>query len=459
MMNILIKNGTIITSDKTELLDIFIENHKIKTLDKNILPTENCEIIDAQGKFVIPGGIDPHVHMHLSTAAGFSSDNFKSGSIAALFGGTTTLIDFVTPRKGQTLPDALEARKKEAELALTDYSFHVSPIDFHENTQKEIEECIAQGITSFKVYLAYLKSIGLRNPEFFKVLQAVGKAGGTILVHCEMGEEIELLQDQFFAENKTEPKYHPLSRPSLCEADAVKNAIDMAHEANCTLYVVHVSAKESVEHIAQAQQIGYKVIGETCPHYLVLDDSKYEGTFEQTAPYVLSPPLRKKEDNTALWKALQKGIITTVGTDHCPFTFEQKSLGKADFRKIPNGAGGVEHRLALLYTYGVLTGKLTLNEWVDLCSTQAAKVFGLYPKKGSIAIGSDADMVIWNPEIEQEISVKTHHQNCDANLFEGMKTKGTAEYVIKNGVILIEKGKMNEAVSSGKFLFRNNIFK
>jgi dihydropyrimidinase len=419
-----------------------------------LIPPTDSILINATGKYIIPGGIDPHVHLHLPNSTGFSSDDFFTGSRAALFGGTTTIIDFVTPKKGQSLVEALALRKMEAQNALTDYSFHVSPIDWHENIEQEILTCKQMGITSFKVYLAYLQSIGLDKEVFFNVLKTVGKIGGSVNIHCEMGHEIDLLRDQFFERNQIEPLYHPLSRPNLLEAEAVKIAIEMADEAQCPIYIVHVSAKESVQYIKEAQQKGQKVWGETCPQYLLLDDSKYEGDFKQTAPFVLSPPLRKKEDQYALWKALVDGTIKTIGTDHCPFMLGQKEAGKNDFRKIPNGAGGIEHRLALIYTYGVLTHKISLNKWVDLCATQPAKAFGLFPKKGEIAIGSDADLVIWNPEIEQEISVKTHHQNCDSNIFEGFKTKGNVEYVIKNGEIILENNQIVSTPPLGKFLKR-----
>ncbi|MCC7520244.1 MAG: dihydropyrimidinase [Flavobacteriaceae bacterium] len=453
-MNILIQNANLITSTGTIISDLRIENEIIVEINKKIVVSEKEKIIDATGKYVIPGGIDPHVHLHLSTGAGYSSDDFYSGSVAALYGGTTTLIDFVTPHKGQSLLEALEERKKEAENALTDYSFHVSPIDWHENIEQEIETCKELGITSFKVYLAYLQSIGLDKEVFVNVLKSVAKIGGLVTIHCEMGKEIDDLRDWYFTENKTEPFYHPLSRPSKLEADAVQMAIQMAAEADCPIYIVHVSSSESLLHIQKAQTNGQKVYGETCPQYLLLDDSKYQGTFTQTAPFVMSPPLRKKSDQVALWQAIQKGNIQTIGTDHCPFMMAQKELGIDDFRKIANGAGGIEHRLELLFTYGVLENKITLSQWVDLCSSHAAKTFGLYPRKGSIEIGSEADVVIWNPEIERIISVQTQHQNSDSNIFDGFQIKGLAETVIRRGEILIEKGILSKSLSKGNFLVR-----
>ena len=285
-------------------------------------------------------------------------------------------------------------------------------------------------------------------------MKVVGQAGKIVTVHCESGNEIEILRNKYFAEHNTEPKYHPLSRPAGLEASAVKRSIDLAKQADCSLYIVHVSAKESLKHIIEAQIKGQNVFAETCPQYLLLDDSKYDGDFDRTAPFVFSPPLRKKEDNEALWSAISERVIQTIGTDHCPFNMVQKKEGLDDFRKIPNGAGGVEHRLELLYTYGVLENKININQMIDLFSTQPARIFGLYPAKGEIMIGSDADIVIWNPESERKISSKSHHQNCDINIYEGIKTRGRAEYVLAGGEVIIEKGSMIDSEIRGKFLKR-----
>ncbi|HAN18237.1 MAG: dihydropyrimidinase [Bacteroidetes bacterium GWC2_33_15] len=442
-MNIIIKNGTIVTSGEILESDILIENGIISKIEKSLNTLDKLDkTIDAKGLIISPGGIDPHVHMYLPTPAGYSSDNFNTGSIAALFGGTTTLLDFVTPRKGQSLTDALDQRISEAGNSLCDYSFHVSPIEWTENTENEINDCIKAGITSFKVYMAYKGSVGLDDTNLQKVLKVVGKAGGLVTVHCEMGDEIEVLRNQFVSEGKIESRYHALSRPAELEAEAVQKVVDYAKETNCTVYIVHVSSEKSLKIIEKAQKSGQKVFAETCPHYLLLDDSKYNGTFKDTVKYVLSPPLRKKADQEALWDNIQKGVISTIGTDHCPFNLIQKSAGINDFRKVPNGAGGVEHRLTLLYTYGILENKITWNQFVDITSTQTAKIFGLYPQKGEIAVGSDADLVIWNPEKKNTISARNHHQNCDLEIYEGFKTKGAPEFVLKKGEIVIDKGEL-----------------
>ena len=453
-MTIIIKNGTIVNSEKTFKADILIENGKIIRIgDIQSSKSSQTKEINADGLYIFPGGIDPHVHMHLPTAAGYSSDDFYSGSKAALFGGTTCIIDFVTPQKGQSLPDALIQRKKEAETSLIDYSFHVSPVEWTKTTEQEIKSIIEEGVNSFKVYMAYKDSIGLNNPEIFKVMKAVGQAGGVVTIHAELGDKIDELRNLLFMHGKTEPKFHPLSRLNEMEVVAVKQAIELAAKADCPLYIVHVSVKKSLKIIKKALKKAQKVYAESCPHYLLLDDTKYSGNFSQTAPFVLSPPLRKKKDNKAIWKAISDNTLQTIGTDHCPFLLKQKEIGLDDFRKIPNGAGGVEHRLALLYTYGVLKNKLSINKFVDLVSTQPAKIFGLYPRKGEIAVGADADIVIWDPTKKDIISTKTHHQNCDINIFEGTHTTGAVEYVILNGEIAIENNKLIKK-GKGRFLRR-----
>jgi dihydropyrimidinase len=452
-MKILIKNGIIVTSTDKYRSDILIEDGRINLIESQI-NTDNNRVINANGCFIFPGGIDPHVHMHLPTPAGYSSDDFLTGSKAALYGGTTTLLDFVTPIKGQSLPDALRDRKEEAKNSLTDFSFHVSPVEWRDTTEQEINDCIREGITSFKVYMAYKDTTGLNDCDLLKVMKVVGKTGKLVTVHCESGDEIDKMRNEFFSEHLIEPKYHPLSRPSEYESGAVKKAIDLAKQAGCTIYIVHVSAKESLKHIQEARLNGQKVFAETCPQYLLFDDSKYNGDFASAAPYVISPPLRKKEDIEALWDAASGEIVNTIGTDHCPFSLSQKKAGVSDFRKIPNGAGGVEHRLALLYTFGVLKNRITINQMIDLFSTRPAQVFGLFPSKGDIMIGSDADLVVWNPEPERIISAKTHHQNCDINIYEGFKTRGVADYVITSGRIAVEKGKLINPEIRGKFIKR-----
>lgn len=453
-MTILIKNGTVVTSTQTTKADILILDGKIAQINQ-VISIDAERVIDAEGKFVIPGGVDPHVHLYLPTPAGYSSDDFESGSISALHGGTTTLIDFVTPSKGESIYDALNKRIDEAKNSLIDYSFHVSPVDWHENSEKEIIQCIEHGFPSVKIYMAYKETIGLNDDVIYHVMRVAGQNGGMVTAHCELGDEVSAFRDFYVNQKLTSPLYHCLSRPAKLEANAVKRAIALADQSNCPLYIVHVSAGESLKYIQQAQRSGQPLYAETCPHYLLLDESKYNGDFEQTAKFVISPPLRTKDDIAALWEGINGQTIQTVGTDHCPFSFEQKSVGKDDFRKIPNGAGGIEHRFALLYTFGVVGNKFSMNKLVDLFSTQPAKIFGLYPQKGELAEGSDADIVIWNPNSESVISAKTHHSKADLSIFEGTKVSGMAEFVISNGNIVIENSKLSNNIPLGKLLRRN----
>jgi dihydropyrimidinase len=458
-MRLFIKNGMLVTAKRTFAADILVENGKISRVENpGVLPAIADTVIDATGMLLFPGGVDPHVHMHLLTPAGYSSDDFLSGSRAALFGGTTTLIDFVTPHKGEPLQEALARRKTEAAHCLTDYAFHMSPVEWRKSLSGEIQACVKEeGIPSFKVYMAYKDSIGLEDEDLQKVFRAVAEAGGMVTAHCEDGDAIEALRNRFVANGQTTPAFHPLSRPARLEAAAIKKAIGYAAEAGCPFYIVHVSAAASLEFIRKAQAKGQKVLAETCPHYLLLDDSRYQGNFEQAAPFVLSPPLRKKSDNRALWEALADGTMQSLGTDHCPFTMEQKRNGLHDFRKIANGAGSVEHRITLVYTYGVLQNKISLNRMVELTSTLPAQIFGLYPQKGALLPGSDADIVVWNPEKEKIISATTHHMHCDTDIYEGFKTQGAPEYVIARGAVVVENGRWKGSPLPGRFLKRKGM--
>ncbi|MBN2175528.1 MAG: dihydropyrimidinase [Bacteroidales bacterium] len=437
MKNILLKNGQIYINDQLVENDLLISDSKIKKIRKNISIEGDEETIDCTGLQIFPGGIDPHVHLHLPTPAGFSADDFETGSRASIAGGTTSFIDFVTPLCGQSILDALYLRKQEAKKSLCDVKLHVSPVEWTNHTEKEIIHCIHnEGIKSFKVYMAYQSTIGLNDEDIFKVMKVIGKYGGIVTIHCEVDEIIEKYRQQLLSEGKISPRYHPLSRPNFVEADAVKKAIELAKHAECPIYIVHVSTHEALDHIHGAQSKGQPVYAETCPQYLLLEENLYDQPFDQACRYVMSPPLRKKEDREALWQAIADGIIQTVGTDHCPFTLEQKRLGKNDFTKIPNGAGGVEHRMSLLYTHGVLQNRISLQEFIEITSTNAARIFGWYPKKGIIQKGSDADLVVWDPKARQRISAKSHHQNCDLNIYEGFDVQGLPKYTIVNVTLM-----------------------
>ncbi len=454
-MDLLIKNGIIVNADQEIAADIHIRNgliHKIKKdirLDKG----DSAEVIDAYRTFVMPGGIDPHVHMHLPGITGHSSDDFVSGSRAALLGGTTTIIDFVTPERGESIRDALLARMDEAFDCNTDYSFHISPVEWNDFTARHIEDCINKGFTSFKIYMAYKNSIGLEDDAIEKVMEVVAGMGGLVCMHCETEGEIEQLRRDFADSGKLSPISHALSRPPHTESAAVKRAIELAEKTSCPLYIVHVSTAESVNLIKKAHKRGLKIMAEVCPHHLLLDISLYDSVFEKAASYVLSPPLRSAEHREALWRGIQDGAIESVATDHCPFFMSQKMNGIADFRKIPMGAGGVEHRLQLLYTFGVLKGLLGIRDFVGVCSANPASIFGLYPRKGVIREGSDADVIIWDPSAENRITARKHHQNSDINIYEGMKTRGQARTVILGGQVVARDGKLT-GTSRGQLLRR-----
>jgi dihydropyrimidinase len=443
-MRTLIKNGLIVNADESKSANILIGNGKILAIgdfDESI--SEETITIDARGKFIFPGGIDPHVHFNLPTPAGFSADDFRSGSIAALFGGTTTVIDFITPEPGESLMEATRKRIAETARSLINTKLHLSPVLWTSSIEKEMYDCASQfGITSFKCYMAYKDTIGLNDDALFKVMHIVGKLSGVLALHCEDGDRIELLRNDLAHSNIPPAKAHGLSRPPETEASAVAKAIEMAKKAHCPIYIVHTSSALSLQHIKEAKARKQAVFGETCPQYLLLDESNYDLPFDKAAAFVMSPPLRKRSDNHALWEAMVAGTISTVGTDHCPFSLAQKMRGSDDFRKIPNGAGGVEHRLQLLYTKGVLEKRITLNKFVEITSTNAARIFGLYPAKGVIAQGADADLVIWNPDYKTEISTANHHSKSDLNIYEGMQVQGNAQYVFCNGKMMIKDGQL-----------------
>jgi len=442
MSYIFIKNGTIVNASETTQADVLIKNKSIALIGKNIPKPLSAHVIDASGKYIIPGGIDPHVHLDLPTPAGNSSDDFYTGSKAAFAGGTTTFIDFVTPSRGESLIEALNKRKVVAENSLCDYTFHMGITWWHPSLEAEIKQCIEkEGITSFKTYLAYKGSIGISYDELFEIMKVLEKYNATVTVHCEDGDKIIELQRKLISEGKTQARYHALSRPSEVEADAVEKVLQMAKETKCKTYLVHISSALSIKKIMEYKLAN--VFVETCPHYLILNEDVYNSDDFEVAKYVMSPPLRKDADRNELWKRLADNNIQTIGTDHCPFNLiGQKDAGKDDFTKIPNGAGGIEYRLSLIYTYGVLSNKISLQQWVAINSSNAAEIFGI-TNKGKISTCYDADIVIWNPESENIISTTTHYQQCDTNIYEGIRLRGNAEIVISKGQIVFDKGNFN----------------
>jgi len=455
-MEFLIKHPTIVNADKTFKNDILIIDNKIDAVKRIIEPpNNNCKIINANGLYAIPGAIDPHVHMELPTPAGNSSDDFYTGSIAAIYGGTTSIIDFVTPRRGENFIAATQDRKKCASKSLIDYGLHFGVTWWDENSAQQLEYLKkSEGINSFKAYLAYKNSIGIDDSALIKLMKQVSKQNGMLAVHCENGDLIETLQNEMMADNHFQPAYHYYSRPAEAEAEAISRVIWLSKFYNCPVYIVHVSTKEGVELIKQAQDKCLPVFAETCPHYLLLDHSVYNSLDNfDTAKYVISPPLRGKKDNEALWNAIGNGVVQTVATDHCPFNLHgQKDLGLTDFRKIPNGAGSIEHRLSLLFTFGVLQKRISFNQMVDLISHQPAKIFGLDNRKGDIRAGLDADIVLWDAQKETTVSAQTHKMRCDTNIYEGFKLKGAAQYVFVGGKLVLENENLNTSGLSGQFM-------
>jgi dihydropyrimidinase len=439
MNKLLLINGTIVNNEATIKADISINNGTIAEIGHlNPKDFPDHKIIDAKGKYIFPGGIDPHVHLELPTPAGPSCDDFLSGSKAAIAGGTTFLVDFVTPLHGQSLMKALAFRLKESNKCLVDYTLHMGITWYDETIREQMEWCVNEvGIKSFKAYLAYKGSIGIEYCELEKVMEKAASLNSIVLVHCEEGDVIIQNQKKFISDGKTTPLYHALSRPAEVESESVRKVIDLCRKTGCKTYIVHTSTAKSIEYIREAKKEGLPLFCETCPQYLLLDESVYSKPLPESLKYVISPPIRSKKDQAALWGALEDGTVDVISTDHCPFnTKGQKDVGINDFTKIPNGAGGIENRLALLFTYGVLTQKISLQQFVGLTSTNAARIFELYPQKGAIEVGSDADLVIWNTDVKSVISVKTQVQQCDSNIYEGISINGKTEFVLKNGEIL-----------------------
>ena len=453
-MEILIKSGTLVAEGQRRVADIRCRDGVIAEVGENLEAFAKERVLDAGGQLVFPGGVDPHVHMALPVAGTVSSDDFASGSAAGLAGGTTTLIDFVHPERGEDYLEALAARRLEAETSVIDYGLHMALTWWGEDSAEWMAQCVAQGVPTFKIYLAYKATVGIDDAQIAHAMAAARQAGGMIIAHAEHGEVIEQLRDRFSAEGKTAPKYHPLSRPSELEGEATGRVAALAGAAGARLYVVHVTCREAVTALAAAQASGWDVHGETCPQYLLLEDSVYDTPDFEGAAFVIAPPIRPAGHQDVLWDALKAGVLEVVATDHCPFTMEQKRLGRDDFRLIPGGAGGIQHRLALLYTFGVGAGRLTLEQFVDLVSTGPAKRFGLYPRKGSLKVGADADLVVWDPAATATISASTDRHRCDRSIYEGLEVKGLPSTVIANGRIRLADGDLRAERGSGRFLHR-----
>jgi dihydropyrimidinase len=453
-----IRSGTIVTATDTYAADIGISGGRISAIGAN-LPVENAQkVIEAPGMLVIPGGIDVHTHLDMPFGGTKSADDFESGTIAAAYGGTTTLIDFAIQYKGQTLRHALDAWMKKAEgKATIDYAFHCIITDIEGAQLDELKAFVREGVPSFKLFMAYPGIFMLDDASIFKTMNAAADCGGMICMHAENGGAIDVIVQRALAEGKRSPKYHALTRPTTAEAEATNRAIALAEIAGTPVYIVHLSCNEALEKVREARDRSLRVYAETCPQYLYLSLDDMDAPGFEGAKYVFTPPLREKWHQEKLWQGLAKDDLQVVSTDHCPFCMkEQKELGKDDFTKIPNGGPGIEHRLSLVYSGGVHGGKFSANRFVQLVSTAPAKLFGLYPRKGTIAVGSDADIVIFDANEQQTISVATHHMRVDYSMFEGTRVKGVTKTVLSRGNVIIENGKFVGRPGAGQFLKREN---
>ena len=456
-MSILIKNGRIITATDDYVADIFIEGETISAIGKNLKVTAD-EVIDASGKLVMPGGIDPHVHLDMPFMGTYSSDNYETGTRAALYGGTTTVIDFILQTQGKSLQSALQEWKGRSDNnAVGDYSFHMAVTDFNEETKKEIQHFIeVEGITSFKTFMAYKGALMIDDRQMVGLMQEVKKHGGLINVHATNGDMIDFLIAKHKSEGKLEPLYHYLSQPEVTEAEASSRFADMADYTGCPGYIVHLTCEGALNAVRFATRRNQHVFVETCIQYLILDASLYEQNFEG-AKWVMSPPLREKKDQETLWAGLNQGLVNVVATDHCPFMWEQKLMGKDDFSKIPNGHPAIENRMELLFSEGVNKGRITLNKYVEVASTNAAKIFGMFPKKGTIAIGSDADIVLFDANETHTLSAKTHHMNVDYSGYEGWEITGKVKTVLLRGKVVIDNNECKVQKGYGQFVKRNKV--
>jgi dihydropyrimidinase len=421
------------------------------------LPTQNAgRILDATGKLILPGGIDVHTHLDMPFGGTTSADDFETGTRAAAFGGTTTLIDFAIQYKGQPLRQAFDTwMSKAANKAVCDYAFHCIVTDVSGGQLSEMNDLVHEGVTSFKLFMAYPGVFMLDDGSIFKALQTTAKNGGMVCMHAENGSAIDVIVQQALAEGKRAPKYHALTRPTTAEAEAVGRAIALAEMAGAPIYIVHLSCNDALEKIREARDRGLPVYAETCPQYLYLSLENMDAPGFEGAKYVFTPPLREKWNQEKLWNGLKHDHLQVVSTDHCPFCFkEQKEMGRDDFTKIPNGGPGVEHRMSLIYSGGVATGRFNVNRFVELVSTTPAKLFGLYPRKGTIAVGSDADLVIFDPHRKHTISAATHHMRVDYSMFEGIQVTGMPDVVLSRGRVVIENDKFLGRAGQGEFLRR-----
>jgi dihydropyrimidinase len=456
-MSLLIKNGRIVTAADNFTGDVFIEGEAVSAVGRS-LKVQADTTIDATGLLVMPGGIDPHVHLDMPFMGTFSSDTHETGTRAALFGGTTTVIDFVLQRQGHSLKEALaEWNGRARGNAVGDYSFHMAVTDFNDSTRLEIRDMIEdEGISSFKTFMAYKGALMIDDRQMTGLMQEVRKQGGMVTVHATNGDMIDYLVAKHRAEGKLSPLYHYLSQPEVTEAEASARFTDMANYTGCPGYIVHLTCEGALNAVRQATRRNQKVFVETCIQYLLLDASLYEKDFEG-AKWVMSPPLRQRKDQETLWAGINQGLVNVVATDHCPFLWNQKLMGEKDFSRIPNGHPAIENRMELLYSEGVHKGRISANKFVEIACTNPARIFGMFPRKGTIAPGSDADIVLFDPEARHVLSAATHHMNVDYSAYEGWEVTGKVQTVLLRGKVAIDRGKCLVEKGYGQFIRRSKV--
>ena len=461
-MPTLIKNGTIITASDTIQADVLIDGEQVALIGRN-LPEEGVTVIDAAGKLLLPGGIDVHTHLELPFGGTVSSDDFFTGQRAAAFGGTTSHIDFVIQPKGGSLKAGIDDWHSKAKgKAAIDYGFHIAITDLRDDVMAEIPSVVDEGITSLKLFMAYKGVFQVDDTTLFRAMQVAEKHGLLVMVHAENGDVIAELTKKLLAEGKTDPKYHAVAHPALAEAEATGRAVALAGISGASLYVVHMTCEESLEQLALGRAKGLRVMGESCTQYLYVFEKDLARPGFEGAKFVCSPPVRQPKDAQVLWKALTDGTLQAISTDHCPFWYAGgvdgrvpgKELGRESFHKIPNGMPGIEDRMAVMWHGGVNGGHYSANRFVEITATNPAKIFGLYPRKGTIAPGCDADIVIWDAQKEHTISAATHHMNTDYNVYEGMTVRGWPEKVFLRGRLLVDGDEWLGERGSGQFLRR-----
>jgi dihydropyrimidinase len=456
-MSVLIKGGRIVTAADDYVGDVFVDNGTVAMIGESLDMTAD-KVIDAAGKYVLPGAIDPHTHIEMFFGGTTTCDDFTSGTVSAAFGGTTSLVDFCMQAPGTSFPEALENYHEKIERAkpVIDVGFHIGVTDLREGgTLDDLAKLPDEGVTSYKLFMAYKGAVMVDDDTLFQAMLTAAESGALIMVHAENGDAIDIIVKNAVAEGKTEPIWHARTRPMETEAEATNRAAQLSRIAGAPLYVVHVSCQPAVEPIQLAREKGWDVWGETCTQYLFVDESALDQPGFEGGKYIYTPPPRPKEQQEHLWNAIRSDVLSVVSTDHCPFNWpEQKAINGEEFQKVPNGGPGIENRLHMLHHFGVREGRLTLNRMVELTSTNVAKLFGLYPRKGTIAPGSDADIVVWDPEKKLTISASTHHSNVNYNLFEGTEVQGAPEVVMVRGQVIVEDDELVAQPGAGQFIKR-----